>query len=110
MNKKLYYGGQEVVVNDPRLPEILADIVALIDRALDRKVTLHGGMQTEVTPSRYFELDEGQLARLKEKEAVVSTESAPVFKYKGEIYLNVDNTPVAECLKQPGLKVVESED
>lgn len=107
MSKKLYYGGKEVVANDPRLPEILADIVTLIDRALDKKVTISGMEVVDIAPSRYYEPSDEVLSRMEEQKTVFALHDVPVFKYKGEIHPNLDDVPAAECIKRPGFKVVE---
>jgi hypothetical protein len=113
MSKKLYYGGKEVVANDPRLPEILAEIVTLIDCALARKVTTQRYGSTsqtiDIDPPRYIEFSEELLAQFQEIGVEVSIDAFPVFKYNGEFHLNIDNVTAAECIKRPGLKVVDED-
>ena len=81
MSKKLIYDGIEVTPNDPRLPEILASIVELVQKSMGKQLRY-----------RYQHINGEQIF---------------AFLDEDTIHINKDGMSVADCLKQPGFKVVD---
>ena len=120
MSKKLFYGGTEVIPCDPRLPEILANIIEMMQNAghewfREQHYTdpLTGVPTTTRSvihiPGRCVEVTEEDV----DKNLIDS--SAPVshitsFNYRGTLYPNHQGCTIADCLNQPGFKVVDNED
>ena len=118
MSKKLIYGGIEVTPNDPRLPEILASIVELIQKTMGKQVRYHfqhingswerNGVET-IRPSTIVKVDDGSKSSLNLEQEYINSEQIFAFLDEGTIHINKDGMSVADCLKQPGFKVVDDE-
>lgn len=120
MSKKLFYGNTEVTPYDPRLPEILANIIEMIQNAGSRYINKlsfdRQTLQTVTTrelvhvPGRCLEIGEGDIGSNRIDTCVVSTEQVSAFNYQGALYPNHEGFTVADCLNQPGFKVVDDEE
>ena len=118
MSKKLLYGGIEVTPNDPRLPEILASIVELIQKTMGKQVRYHfqhingswerNSVET-IRPSTIVKVDDGSKSSLNLEQEYINSEQIFAFLDEGTIHINKDGMSVADCLKQPGFKVVDDE-
>ena len=118
MSKKLIYGGVEVTPNDPRLPEILASIVELVQKTMGKQVKCRfqyingrwerNGVDT-IRPSTIVKVDDGSKSSLNLEQEYINPEQIFAFLDEGTIHINKDGMSVADCLKQPGFKVVDDE-
>jgi DNA modification methylase len=119
MSKKLFYGNTEVTPYDPRLPEILANIIEMIQNAgceyinkLSFDHQTHASFTTRekvYVPGRCLKIgkrdvDDNRI------DTNVSTTLASAFNYQGTLYPNHEGFTVADCLNQPGFKVVDDEE
>ena len=119
MSKKLIYGGIEVTPNDPRLPEILASIVELVQKTMGKQVRYHfqhingswerNGVET-IRPSTIVKIDDGSKSSLNLEQEYINSEQIFAFLNEDTIHINKDGMSVAECIKQPGFKVVDDEE
>lgn len=108
MSKKLFYGGVEVIPNDPRLPQILADIVDMITAGtvreeLDRGILIqnHPGV-CNITDT---DVENGSIDLCS-----ASKMHYKAFYYKGTYYPNRNDCTVADCLNRPGFKVEDNDE
>ena len=116
MSKKLIYGGVEVTPNDPRLPEILASIVELVQKTMGKQTRCRfqhingswarSGEET-IRPSTIVKVDDGSKSSLNLEQEYINPEQIFAFLDEGTIHINKDGMSVADCLKQPGFKVVD---
>ena len=118
MSKKLIYGGIEVTPNDPRLPEILASIVELVQKTMGKQVryrfkfingTWERSGEETIRPSTIVKVDDGSKSSLNLEQEYINSEQIFAFLDEGTIHINKDGMSVADCLKQPGFKVVDDE-
>lgn len=120
MSKKLFYGNTEVTPYDPRLPEILANIIEMIQNAGNRYINkLSFDRQTLETvttrelvhvPGRCLEISKMEVDDNLVDTYRVPTEQVSAFNYQGALYPNHKGFTVADCLNQPGFKVVDDEE
>ena len=118
MSKKLIYGGIEVTPNDPRLPEILASIVELVQKTMGKQVRyrfqhINGSWERNgeetIRPSTIVKIDDGSKSSLNLEQEYINSEQIFAFLDEDTIHINKDGMSVADCLKQPGFKVVDDE-
>ena len=116
MSKKLIYGGVEVTPNDPRLPEILASIVELVQKTMGKQVRyryqhINGRLarigEETIKPSNIVKVDDCSKSSLNLEQEYINPEQIFAFLDEGTIHINKDGMSVADCLKQPGFKVVD---
>lgn len=114
MSKKLIYGGIEVTPNDPRLPEILASIVELIQKSMGKQIVRHprfceGTMKSveeQVKPNAVLRI-EGISELLTDLDQPLNPDQIFAFSYKDTLHINKKGMTIGECIKQPGFKVVD---
>ena len=119
MSKKLIYGGIEVTPNDPRLPEILASIIELVHKTMGKQIRprfhfingswARSGEET-IRPSTIVKIDDGSKSSLNLEQEYIDQEQFFAFLDEDTIHINKDGMSVADCLKQPGFKVVDDEE
>ena len=117
MSKKLIYGGVEVTPNDPRLPEILASIVELVQKSIGKQITFHPSfrsgniknVQETVKPNAILRI-EGLSEKVTDLDQSINPDQIFAFQYKNALHINKDGMTIAECIKDPGFKVVNEED
>lgn len=113
MSKKLIYGGKEVTANDPRLPEILANIVELVLNTTEPVYELVFGADGQkihklISPDKCILIDDSNvMSGFVDKH--LDNGPASVFEYKGTYYPNHKGCTVADCLNQPGFKVEDDD-
>lgn len=116
MSKKLIYGGIEVTPNDPRLPEILASIVELVQKTMGKQVRyryqhINGRLarigEETIKPSNIVKVDDCSKSSLNLEQEYINPEKIFAFLDEDTIHINKEGMSVADCLKQPGFKVVD---
>ena len=116
MSKKLIYGGVEVTPNDPRLPEILASIVELVQKSMGEQIVKHprfceGTMKSveeQVKPNAVLRI-EGISELLTDLDQPLNPDQIFAFSYRDTLHINKKGMTIGECIKQPGFKVVDDE-
>lgn len=119
MSRKLFYGNTEVTPYDPRLPEILANIIEMIQNAGNKYINkLSFDRETGASfttreivhvPGRCLEIGKRDVDDNR-VDMSVSTTQVSAFNYQGALYPNHEGFTVADCLNQPGFKVVDDEE
>jgi hypothetical protein len=115
MSKKLIYGGIEVTPNDPRLPEILASIVELVQKSIGEQITFHPdfrrgkNVQETVKPDAILRIEDISEI-VTDLDQSLNPNQIFAFQYKNTLHINKDGMTIDDCLKQPGFKVVDKED
>ena len=114
MSKKLIYGGVEVTPCDPRLPEILASIVEMVRNSSEEIKVVSGSQNGNtlvktILPRRRVEISEDNVTSGHvDKSLPVGMFS--MYEYKGELHPNKAGLTIADCINQPGFKVVDDEE
>lgn len=116
MSKKLIYGGIEVTPSDPRLPEILASIVELIQKSMGKQIVRHPrfcegtmkNVEEQVKPNAVLRI-EGISELLTDLDQPLNSDQIFAFSYKDTLHINKKGMTIGECIKQPGFKVVDDE-
>lgn len=119
MSKKLIYGGVEVTPNDPRLSEILASIVELVQRSMDEQSKsryqcinrswVQCGKEM-LKPNGVVKIDGEFESSSNLEKQYINPDLFFAFIYEGTLHINKRGMSVAECIKEPGFKVVNEEE
>lgn len=114
MSKKLMYGGVEVTPADPRLPEILATIVEMVRNISDEIKVVSGShngntLVKTISPKRRVEISEDDVTS-GHVDKPLPVGLFTMYEYKGELHPNKAGLTIADCINQPGFKVVDEEE
>lgn len=114
MSKKLVYGGVEVTPCDPRLPEILASIVELVRKSMGVQKVSHPRIrdypvEETVKPDAVLRIEDFPKT-LTDLDQSINSDHTFAFLYEDTLHLNKRGMTIADCINQPGFKVVDDEE